>query len=78
MFAARRDVERAEVAVEIREALGHLDKDVEIIGIGQSAHRAAMRRDARDAALQGKFQDVRIGKFRADDFQNVFATRVRE
>lgn len=71
-------IECAGITVEILEALGHANKDVEVVGIKETALGGAMGGDGCDAAFEGQGEDAWIGVFGANDGQGVFTAGVGE
>ena len=69
-------IECAGITIEILEALGHANKDVEVVGIKETALGGAMGGDCCDAAFEGQGEDAWIGVFGANDGERMFATCV--
>src|SRR5258708_37909099 len=71
-------IECAGITIEILEALGHANKDVEVVGIKETALGGAMGGDRCDAAFEGQSEDAWVGIFGANDWQGVVAAGVSE
>ena len=69
-------IECAGIAVEIFEASGHADEDMEVVGIEEATFGGAMGGDGGDAALEGQGEDARVSVFGADHWKCMFAAGV--
>ena len=78
MPAADRRIEGARIAIQVWEFPAHLGERMEIFPVQKAALRCTMRRDNGYAAFQRSPQDARIGIFRPDYRNGVFAAGMRK
>jgi len=71
-------IESAGIGVEILEAFGHANKDVEVVGIEETTFGGAMGGDGGDAAFEGQSKDARVSVLGPNDGKGVFAAGMGE